>query len=135
VFPTDGATTKEKQMSLFKALSRRAATAHLRRNNPHLSQESATYLADLFLSVLAVKPDPQEAAATANEIVIARVRAGVKEAVKVLREDLKKHRPVYEKAVGVGKDPVVALMLANPWTEAESRQHVEMFKLIDGTEK
>lgn len=119
-------------MSLLSPLIVQALADRLQKNNPHLSRKSARYLAKLIYPIAVSEKDPVKGAEVANAILLDRVRRGDSEAVSAVREDLEKFRPAYETAVAEGRDPVLALALTFPLGEVVARQHVEMFKIIDG---
>lgn len=119
-------------MSILNSLAISGAALKLRKLNPHLSEKSAKYLAELLWPITRSEKDPQKGAEIANAVILERLKRGDSETISAVRDDLKKYRPVYEAAVKGGKNPAVELAMAYPFGGTIARQHVEMFKLIDG---
>lgn len=119
-------------MSILNSLVISGCALKLRKLNPHLSEKSAKYLAELCWPIARAEKDPQRASEIANAVILDRLKRGDKDAIDAVRDDLKKFRPVYEAAVAGGKDPATALAMSYPFGGILAKQHVEMFKLIDG---
>lgn len=127
-------TEKGKNMfGLDRRSMEKVATENMHQLNPHLSVESARYLATVVVSVMLADIDahPEVLAIRSNEILLARLYAQDKKAHAVVREDLKKYRPAYEEALSTGSDPVVALAMSFPLGGSVARQYVSMFQLVD----
>ena len=120
-------------MSLFSIAKTTVAAQALRKHNKNLTEAGAEYLAKLYIEVMAKESDPHKVATMAAKELIKRVTKGDAWATAAATEDLLKYRPVFEKAVQDGKDPVVELALAFPFGRELAQLHVDLFRLVDGS--
>lgn len=106
------------------------ATFLVRRERPHMSKESAKYLAGVMYPLVHANGKADGVQQMTNAILLDRLRKGYPEAVSAVREYLVRYRPSYEKSREVGVSPVTGLDIAFGCGEAVAHQYVEMFELI-----
>lgn len=120
-------------MSLLNVAKTTVAAQVLRKNNKNLSEAGAEYLAKLYVEIMAKESDPHKVAVLSAKELVKRITKDDAWAMAAAREDLLKYRPVFEKAVQDGKDPVVELALAFPFGRELAQLHVDLFRLVDGS--